>query len=175
MVLVSPIAFEPTDSRFLPKGTDENQRLALYSAAVAQVAKERNLAFIDLFTPTLKLFCQEPALQYTINGCHLNESGDAAIAKIMVEQLFQIEPSKLSHDRPELEKNRFEKLRSLINDKSWVHLQDYRMLVCLRRSSHLGQRNLPARVRQDPAHGPTSRSVLLGYRPRQIGSYHTCR
>ena len=128
MVLVSPIAFEPTDSRFLPKGTDENQRLALYSAAVAQVAKERNLAFIDLFTPTLKLFCQEPALQYTINGCHLNESGDAAIAKLTIEQLFQIEPSKLSHDRPELEKNRFEKLRSLINDKSWVHLQDYRML-----------------------------------------------
>jgi SHS2 domain-containing protein len=32
------------------------ERLAAYAAAVEEVAKERKLAFIDLFTPTLKLF-----------------------------------------------------------------------------------------------------------------------
>jgi putative heme-binding domain-containing protein len=122
-VLVSPIAFEPTDSRFLPTGVDENQRLAAYTAAIEEVAKERKLAFIDVFTPTLKLFNEKPGMQFTINGCHLNEEGDAAVAKIMVEKLLKADPAKLVTD-----KAKFEKLRSAINDKSWVHLQDYRML-----------------------------------------------
>ena len=128
LVLISPIAFENPDSRFLPTGAEENNRLAAYTAAVEQVAKERKVAFVDLFSPTLKLFSQQPALQYTINGCHLNEIGDGAVAKMIVEQLFRIDGSKLSQDQPLFEKDRFEKLRSAINDKSWVHLQDYRML-----------------------------------------------
>ncbi len=127
-VLVSPIAFEPADSRFLPTGSDENKRLAIYTAAVAQVAKDRNLAFVDLFTPTLKLFEQQAGLQYTINGCHLNEEGDAATGKILTEQLFQVDLAKLSQDKNLFDTNKFEKLRAAINDKSWVHLQDYRML-----------------------------------------------
>jgi len=129
-VLISPIAFEPTDSRFLPSGWDENKRLADYAAAVEQVAKERNLAFVDLFQPTLKLFSEQPGLQFTINGCHLDEAGDAAVAKFMAERLFKLDPAKLSIGQASSawDKPRFEKLRAAVNDKSWVHLQDYRML-----------------------------------------------
>lgn len=124
-VLISPIAFESADSRFLPNGTDENKRLAVYSVAVEQIAKDRKLAFVDLFNPTLKLFGQQPALQYTINGCHLNEEGDKAIAKLLVAELLKADESKLSLDKTN---GTFEKLRAAVNDKSWVHLQDYRML-----------------------------------------------
>jgi lysophospholipase L1-like esterase len=127
-VLISPIAFEPTDSRFLPSGSDENKRLAIYAAAVEQVAKEHKLAFVDLFNPTLKLMSQEPGLQLTINGCHLNEAGDAVVGKLIAEQLFQTDASKLSLDQRTSNIDRFEKLRAAVNDKSWVHLQDYRML-----------------------------------------------
>ncbi|MFN9347543.1 MAG: SGNH/GDSL hydrolase family protein, partial [Planctomycetota bacterium] len=129
-VLISPTAFESADSRFLPNGTEENKRLAVYASAVEQVAKDRKLAFVDLFNPTLKMFSGQPALQYTINGCHLNEAGDAAVAQLIAEQLFKIDSSKLSLDNiaTQFDKDRFEKLRAAINDKSWVHLQDYRML-----------------------------------------------
>jgi len=129
-VLISPIAFESADSRFLPSGSDENKRLAVYASAVEQVAKDRKLAFVDLFNPTLKMFSAQPALQYTINGCHLNEAGDAAVAQLITQQLFNIDPQKLSLDNiaARFDKDRFEKLRSAVNDKSWVHLQDYRML-----------------------------------------------
>jgi hypothetical protein len=63
-VLVSPIAYEPpaknrgpsptspADERFLPDGTKENANLKLYADAVKAVAAKRNLAFVDLFTPT---------------------------------------------------------------------------------------------------------------------------
>lgn len=124
-VLISPIAFESADSRFLPNGTDENKRLAVYTAAIEQVAKDRKLAFVDLFNPSLKLFGQQPALQFTINGCHLNEDGDKAIAKLLVAELLKADESKLSLDKTSLV---FDKLRAAVNDKSWVHLQDYRML-----------------------------------------------
>jgi putative heme-binding domain-containing protein len=127
-VLISPIAFESADSRFLPKGDSENTRLEAYTAAVAQVARDRNLAFVDLFTPTRQQFAAQPGLQYTINGCHLSEIGDAAVSKLITQQLFNIDLSKLSQEKNLLETSRFEKLRSAINDKSWVHLQDYRML-----------------------------------------------
>jgi len=122
-VLISPIAFEPPDSRFLPVGKIENEQLAAYSEAIEQVAKERNLAFIDLYRPTLLLFANEPGLQFTINGCHLDESGDRAVGKLLAEELFKVDAPN-----PQLNKTRFEKLRAAVNEKSWVHLQDYRML-----------------------------------------------
>lgn len=129
-VLVSPIAFESADSRFLPDGNLENQQLAAYSAAVEALAKERKLAFVDLYRPTRELFAQQPGLQYTINGCHLNESGDLAVGKLLAEQLFRVPATSLSLDatNTQFSQVQFEKLRAAINDKSWVHLQDYRML-----------------------------------------------
>ena len=46
-----PMAFCRTAGR-------ENANLKLYAAAVAEVAKERGLAFVDLFAPTAALFAQ---------------------------------------------------------------------------------------------------------------------
>lgn len=121
-VLVSPIAFEPTGDRLLPDGKEENARLRIYAAAVKKVAEKRGLAFVDLFTPTERLFSEEPGRQFTINGCHQNEAGDRAIALLLDRELFGSEnPAKLGSTE-------FEQLRAAVNDKSWVHLQDYRML-----------------------------------------------
>jgi putative heme-binding domain-containing protein len=121
-VLISPIAFEATGDKFLPDGTKENANLKPYAEAVREIAKKRKLAFVDLFTPTDLIFGKEPGMQYTINGCHVNEAGDRVIALLLDEALFGSATSaKL--DSPE-----FEKLRAAINDKSWVHQQDYRMI-----------------------------------------------
>ena len=118
--LVSPIAFESTGNAFQPDGVKENANLAAYTEAIRELAAELKLPFVDLFTPTKKLFASEAGAQFTINGCHLNEAGDKAVAKILDESLFG--------DAKTSESELFEKVRSLVNDKAWLHLQDYRML-----------------------------------------------
>lgn len=121
-VLVSPIAFEPTGDPLLPDGAKENENLKLYAAAVAEVAAERKLAFVDVFAASEKLVTQTSGMQYTINGCHLNDKGDQEIARLIDEAAFgSASPASFGSAT-------YEKLRAAVNDKSWVHLQDYRML-----------------------------------------------
>ncbi len=121
-VLVTPIAFEPTADRLLPGGTRENANLKLYAAAVVEVAAKRRLAVVDVFTPTEPLFARQDGLQFTVAGFQLNEAGDREVAAILDRSLFGT-PNAVIMDSPE-----FERLRAAVNDKSWVHLQDYRML-----------------------------------------------
>lgn len=121
-VLISPIAFEASGDRLMPEGTKENENLKLYSAAVAEVAKARKLAFVDLYAPTHAIFGSEPGLQYTINGAHVNADGDQEVAVLLDRELAG------GTNPADVGSAIYEKLRSAINDKSWVHLQDYRML-----------------------------------------------
>lgn len=121
-VLISPIAFEPTGDPLLPDGKAENDRLKLYSKATAEVAAKRQIAFVDILADSLELMTIDPGLQLTINGCHLNERGDREFARLLDQAMFAV-PSSAS-----VGSESYEKLRAAINDKSWVHLQDYRML-----------------------------------------------
>ncbi|MCA9034807.1 MAG: HEAT repeat domain-containing protein, partial [Planctomycetaceae bacterium] len=121
-VLISPIAFEATGDPLLPDGSAENSNLQLYSDAIEQFAKNRGLAFVDVFDRSNELLNAEPGMQYTINGCHLNNRGDQEVARIIDEVMFGA-ASPASFGSPG-----YEKLRAAVNDKSFVHLQDYRML-----------------------------------------------
>jgi putative heme-binding domain-containing protein len=123
-VLISPIAFEPTGDPLLPDAKVENANIKLYSQAVGEVAAQHGLGFVDLFTPTEKLFTvqRKAALRYTINGCHLNEPGDREVSQLLDYILFgSSNPARVGSPK-------FEQLRSVVNDKSWIHHQDYRML-----------------------------------------------
>lgn len=120
-VLVSPIAFESTGDPLAPQGVEENKNLQLYADATKQLASDKGLAFIDLMQPTAQKFAEKEGAQFTINGCHLNEAGDKAVAEILEQALFG-KPSVYASD------DVYEKLRNAVVDKSWVHLQDYRML-----------------------------------------------
>jgi putative heme-binding domain-containing protein len=121
-VLVSPTAVEGASDGFLPDGKRQNEDLKLYAAAVAEVAKEGGLAFVDLFATTHTLFAQTPGLQFTVNGAHQNDEGDREVAQMLDRALFgTTNPAAIGSLA-------YEKLRAAVNDKSWVHLQDYRML-----------------------------------------------
>ena len=120
-VILSPIAFESTGISVQPDGTAENERLAKIAQAVKEIAVEGKHAFVDLLTPTLARFSEQSGAQFTINGVHLNEAGDALVARIIEQQLFG---ATTELDHTDLD----ERLRGVINDKSWLHLQDYRML-----------------------------------------------
>ncbi|OWK35143.1 hypothetical protein FRUB_09985 [Fimbriiglobus ruber] len=121
-VLVSPIAFEPTGDKLLPDAKTENAHLKLYAAAVKAVADKRGLAFVDLYAPTESLFGEKPGLKFTTNGCHLSEAGDREVGLLLDKALFGSPNPGLSDTA------KFEKLRAAVNDKSWIHQQDYRMV-----------------------------------------------
>ena len=121
-VIISPIAFESTGDPLLPEGKKENENLKLYADAAKTVATTRKIAFVDIFTPTLKAFDEKAGSQFTINGCHVNEAGDKVVGQILDSGLFNSTNPAISNT------SMLETLRKAINDKSWVHLQDYRML-----------------------------------------------
>src|SRR5262249_44982733 len=73
-VLISPIAWEPTGNPLWPDAAERNEKLRRYTAIIAEVAKERGLAFADIFTPSESMFAEKPGMHFTINGCHLNET-----------------------------------------------------------------------------------------------------
>ncbi len=120
-VLISPVAFEASGNPLQPDGVQENERLRLYSGVIRSLASELEYRYVELFEPTLKLFSAEPGLQYSINGIHLNEQGDAVVSRLMHESLF-------ASPAPRVDEAKYVKLKEAINDKSWTHLQDYRML-----------------------------------------------
>jgi putative heme-binding domain-containing protein len=121
-VIVSPIAVEPTGDPQMPDAEAQNETLALYRDAVRAVAARRGVAFVDLFDATRQAFAAQPGRQFTINGCHVNEAGDVVVAEALDRTLFGPPPEK------RLDPAAFAKLKAAINDKSWIHMQDHRMV-----------------------------------------------
>jgi len=123
-VLISPVAVEASGDPLLPDAKAQNENLKLYADAVKAVAAKRNLAFVDVFTPTNKTFESEKGLQFTINGIHLNEAGDAEFGTLLDHELNG-GPNPSHRD---FTTSMFVKLRTAVVDKSLVHQQDYRMV-----------------------------------------------
>lgn len=121
-ILISPTAFEGANDGFLPDGKSHNASLKLYAQAVAEVAAEHKLGYVDLFTPTHDDFTAKPGLQHSFHGFDLNEQGNLLVAQTLDRALFSTS-NPMEPGTPA-----FEKLRHAVNDRSWVHAQDYRML-----------------------------------------------
>ncbi|HEY1123323.1 MAG TPA: SGNH/GDSL hydrolase family protein, partial [Haloferula sp.] len=120
LVLVSPIAFENLTKYFdLPDGTQENANLERYTKVMEQVAKEKQVGFVDLFTPTKKMFA-EAKQPSTINGFSLNESGDSSVGAMLATALYDAESIQLEGSLGEITR--------LINEKAWFWQNDHRML-----------------------------------------------
>ena len=56
MVMFSPIAHENLRNPDLPDGQENNKRLQLYSRAMARGREGNGVRFVDLFTPSVKLY-----------------------------------------------------------------------------------------------------------------------
>ena len=109
IVLFSPIAHEDLKSPHLPDGSENNARLKLYTAAMAEVAKEKDVLFVDLFAPTQALYAQAKQ-PFTINGVHLNSEGNRQVAEVMDAALF---------GERKINWTALEKLRSAVVDKNF--------------------------------------------------------
>ena len=87
LLMFSPIAHEDLKSPNLPDGKKNNKNLALYTKVMQDVCKSKNVTFIDLFTPTKKLYA-DAKKPLTMNGIHLLEHGDRAVAEVIMKALF---------------------------------------------------------------------------------------
>ncbi|MCA9136265.1 MAG: heme-binding protein, partial [Planctomycetales bacterium] len=119
-VLVSPIAFESTGNALHPDAIERNKSLKIYRDAIKKLADEDHLPFVDLFTASKEAFDAQPGAQYTINGLHLNGRGDQLVSELLDRSLFS--------DSQTIDDDLFQTIQKWVNDKSWLHLQDYRML-----------------------------------------------
>jgi len=89
LVLLSPIAHEDLKSaHFDPVIVARNNKnLAAYTAALGEVAKANSVQFVDLFTASQKLYAAAKS-PLTINGIHLNDAGDQALAAVQFQAIF---------------------------------------------------------------------------------------
>ena len=116
IVLFSPIAHEDLDDPNLPDGSVNNKRLALYTAAMQKVAKAEGVAFVNLFSPTKRLY-EESEDALTINGVHFNENGNRAVGRVIARAL----DGKVSQDDTLLSD-----VREAVLDKNWHWHNRYR-------------------------------------------------
>jgi lysophospholipase L1-like esterase len=130
LVLFSPIACEDLRDKqprgpqegiaavnpHLPDFAETNQRLRRYTESMQRIAAEHEVPVVDLFTPTLRAW--ESGDQYTINGVHLNENGNAVVAEIIFRELF----GKADFGDPQ----RLMNIREAVRDKNWHWFHRYR-------------------------------------------------
>lgn len=131
LVLISPTACEnlrdklPRDGTdgialanpHLPEFSDVNGRLELYSQVMQKVAEENGVRFVDLYSKTFNAF--RSGDQFTINGVHLNEKGNAVAAEIIYRSLF-------GDDMSLGDPGKIFAVRDAVRDKNWHWFHRYR-------------------------------------------------
>lgn len=120
LVFLSPIAHEDLKSPHLPDGSANNANLAVYTAAMAEVCAAKNVLFVDLFGPTRQLYAKA-ATPLTMNGIHLLEHGDRAVAEVIVKDLFGIA-------KPKQDETFLERLRQAVLDRNDYWFNRYRVV-----------------------------------------------
>ena len=141
LVLLSPIANEDRTDRKILAGTWNNARIEMYTAAMQKLAAASKVGFVNLFTPTKKLFAESSASgkYLTINGVHLSDAGYAVLAPIMDEALSGPAPAA---------KCNLEKLYVEVQEKNKQFYYDYRSVngcyIYGQRKTPFGVTNFPA-------------------------------
>jgi glucose/arabinose dehydrogenase/lysophospholipase L1-like esterase len=127
LVLFSPIAHEDLHDRNLPDGQENNERLAMYTRAMAEVAEaekatekqQDRVFFVDLFTPSQAAYADAPK-PLTINGIHLTGDGYRWLAETAEGALFADGRDLVVDDGV------LQQVRQAVLDKNFYWFQRYR-------------------------------------------------
>jgi glucose/arabinose dehydrogenase/azurin len=127
IVLFSPIAAEKTRDPNFADPTSINARLSIYTKAMAEVAQDNGILFVDLFNPSQKLFSDAASQgqSLTINGFLLSDAGNKALAPILYQALTGDTAAAASLEGPS---PAMEKLRTAIVDKNEMWHSRYRTI-----------------------------------------------
>ena len=119
LVFVSPIAHENLYSPHLPDGSENNDKLRKYAAAMREVCDQKNVTFVDVFQPTYRLYSSTDK-PLTMNGIHLLDDGNRKVAREIIGQLFPGESvDSLAN---------IEKLREAVLEKNYYWFSRYRVV-----------------------------------------------
>ena len=117
LVLLSPIAQEDMKDPHLSDGKKNNANIKRYADAMAELAGKHGAVFVDLFTPTQKLY-QSAEHPLTINGIHLSDEGYRRLAPVLDLALFGARPSSIKAD--------MKALFDAVQEKNLQFFYDYR-------------------------------------------------
>lgn len=117
VLLLAPIANENLPARQLMFGDRNNGNIALYTQAMAEVAREFPVGFVDLFAATAELF-QNAERPLTFNGIHLTDHGYRELAPLLEDLIFGPTATRVDLD--------WDQLRSAVAEKSLQHWYDHR-------------------------------------------------
>ena len=90
IVLISPVAHQNLGG-LLPDGREHNKSLERYTKAMAKVAQELDVLFVDLFTPTTQMFESPSPQRLTANGIHLTAYGYWRVSQLLARALHLVE------------------------------------------------------------------------------------
>lgn len=144
LVLISPIAFEDLTDKFdLPDGKEFNKNIQLYTAAMQQVAKDKNVPFLDVFDITQKWY-EQSSDYLTIDGSQLSEKAYEKFADYLVTSIFGKGEGKASSHKAEIKK--------AVLEKDWIWTQDFKIPNGVhaygRRFNPFGPENYPFEIKK---------------------------
>lgn len=144
LVLISPIAFENLTDKFdLPDGKEFNKNIQLYTAAMQQVAKDKNVPFLDVFDISQKWY-EQSSDYLTIDGSQLSEKAYEKFADYLVSSIFGKGEGKASSHKAEIKK--------AVLEKDWIWTQDFKIPNGVhaygRRFNPFGPENYPFEIKK---------------------------
>jgi len=85
LVLLAPTAVEPGATG--PDAAARNHDIAAYAQSLSDAAQKSGALFVDLFTASQRAYAQSKT-PLTVNGLHLNEAGNHAMAAVIARALL---------------------------------------------------------------------------------------
>ena len=145
LALVSPIAFEDlSETHGTPDGTVANANLALYTAAMEEVAMKKGTVFVNLFAVSQDWYAESDQ-PLTRDGALLTDAGYRKLAPVLAQSLFGTE-SHAGTDAPG------ERLLSAVREKNWMWHKHYKIPngvhVYGRRNRPFGPDNYPHELKK---------------------------
>ena len=120
LVLFSPIAQEKMPDKNLPDPAENNQRLELYTKAMAEMARANKVAFVDLYQISQGIYGKKLRTRsLTINGIHLTPEGNHLLAQAIDKALFADPPLKRTSDK-------LERIRQAVLERNFYWFNRYR-------------------------------------------------
>src|SRR5262249_23968511 len=117
LVLFSPIAQEKMPDKNLPDPAENNERLELYTKAMAEVARANKVPFVNLYKASKTIYAKQGG-PFTINGIHLTETGNQWLAQAADGGLFA--------DMNKWQKDKLEKIRQAVLERNFYWFNRYR-------------------------------------------------
>ena len=117
IVLFSPIAHEDLKSPNLPNGKEQNVRLEQITKVTAEVAADKKVEFVNLFSASQQLFANAKN-PLTNNGIFLSSDGNKILSQFIFKTLF-------GKDAPVKSKH-LDKINAAVLDKNWHWFNRYR-------------------------------------------------